>query len=59
VEDSTYGWGKVRRRPQTFNYVPTTRRIGSMTIVYIVLAVLFVAGLWAYVKVRSKRLTSR
>jgi len=30
-----------------------------MTIVYIVLAVLFVGGLWAYVKVRSKRLTSR
>jgi hypothetical protein len=30
-----------------------------MTIVYIVLAVLFVAGLWAYVRVRGKRLTSR
>jgi hypothetical protein len=30
-----------------------------MTIVYIVLAVLFVAALWAYVRVRSKRLTSR
>jgi hypothetical protein len=30
-----------------------------MTIVYIVLAVLFVAALWAYVRVRGKRLTSR
>jgi hypothetical protein len=59
VEDSTNGWGNGRLRPQTFKYVPTIRRIGSMTIVYIVLAVLFVAGLWAYVKVRSKRLTSR
>ena len=59
MEDSTNGWGNGCHRPQTFEYVPTTRRIGSMTIVYIVLAVLFVAGLWAYVKVRSKRLTSR
>lgn len=59
MEDSTYGWGNGWPRPQTFKYVPTTRRVGSMTIVYIVLAVLFVAGLWAYIKVRSKRLTSR
>jgi hypothetical protein len=29
-----------------------------MVYVYIVLAVLFVAGLWAYVKVRGKRLSS-
>jgi hypothetical protein len=29
-----------------------------MVYVYIVLAVLFVAALWAYVKVRGKRLSS-
>jgi hypothetical protein len=30
-----------------------------MTWLYIILAILFVAGLWGYTRIRSKRLTSR
>jgi len=57
VADPPYGWVISAEREDTWQEDCLSLRIGGAMVVWVILAVVFIVLLFAYVRVRGRRLT--